>query len=92
MMTAERCRLGRNSEELTEDCITAAQTLKSHSLSTGKIGAVGFCFSGGMVNELAVRIPDIIAAAVPFYGRQPSSADVPKIKAAMLIHFGSAEL
>ncbi len=81
----------RNNEEMTEDFIAAAQTLKSHSLSTGKVGAVGFCFGGGMVNELAVRIPDIIVAAVPFYGRQPSSADVPKIKAAMLIHYAEMD-
>ncbi len=76
---------------MTEDFIAAAQTLKSHALSTGKVGAVGFCFGGGMVNELAVRIPDGIVAAVPFYGRQPSSADVPKIKAAMLIHYAELD-
>jgi carboxymethylenebutenolidase len=81
----------RNSDEMTEEFIAAAQTLKSHVLSTGKVGAVGFCFGGGMVNELAVRIPDIIAAAVPFYGRQPSSADVPKIKASMLIHYAELD-
>jgi len=81
----------RSNEEMTEDFIAAAQTLKSHSLSTGKVGAVGFCFGGGMVNELAVRIPDVIVAAVPFYGRQPSSADVPKIKAAMLIHYAEID-
>ena len=81
----------RNNEEMTEDFIAAAQTLKSHALSTGKVGAVGFCFGGGMVNELAVRIPDVISAAVPFYGRQPASADVPKIKAAMLIHYAEMD-
>jgi carboxymethylenebutenolidase len=81
----------RNNEEMTQDFIAAAQTLSSHQLSTGKVGAVGFCFGGGMVNELAVRIPDIIVAAVPFYGRQASSADVPKIKAAMLIHYAELD-
>jgi carboxymethylenebutenolidase len=81
----------RNNEEMTQDFIAAAQTLQSHPLSTGKVGAVGFCFGGGMVNELAVRIPDIIVAAVPFYGRQASSADVPKIKAAMLIHYAELD-
>lgn len=80
-----------SSDEMTEDFMAAARTLKSHSLSTGKVGAVGFCFGGGMVNELAVRIPDIIVAAVPFYGRQPSSADVPKIKAALLIHYAELD-
>jgi carboxymethylenebutenolidase len=81
----------RRGEEMIEDFIAGAQTLKSHRLSTGKVGAVGFCFGGGMVNELAVRIPDVISAAVPFYGRQPSSDDVPKIKAAMLIHYAELD-
>jgi carboxymethylenebutenolidase len=81
----------RSNEEMTEDFIAAAQTLKSHPLGTGKVGAVGFCFGGGMVNELAVRIPDVIVAAVPFYGRQPASADVPKIKAALLIHYAEMD-
>jgi carboxymethylenebutenolidase len=81
----------RKPEEMTEDFIAAARTLKSHPLSTGKVGVVGFCFGGGMVNQLAVRIPDVIAAAVPFYGRQPASADVPKIKAPMLIQYAELD-
>lgn len=80
----------RKSDEMTEDFIAAAQLLKTHPLATGKVGVVGFCFGGGMANALAVRIPDIISAAVPFYGRQPAAADVPKIKASLLIH--NAEL
>ena len=80
----------RKSDEMTEDFIAAAQLLKTHPLSTGKVGVVGFCFGGGMANTLAVRIPDIISAAVPFYGRQPAAADVPKIKASLLVH--NAEL
>lgn len=81
----------RSSEEMTEDFIAAAKTLHSHPRSTGKVGAVGFCFGGGMVNELAVRIPDVINAAVPFYGRQPASAEVPKIKAPLLIHYAELD-
>jgi carboxymethylenebutenolidase len=81
----------RNANEMTEDFIAGARTLKSHPLSTGKVGAVGFCFGGGMVNELAVRIPDVIAAAVPFYGRQPATGDVPKIKAPLLIHYAELD-
>jgi carboxymethylenebutenolidase len=81
----------RSNEEMAEDFIAGAQTLKSHPRSTGKVGAVGFCFGGGMVNELAVRIPDVIVAAVPFYGRQAASNDVPKIKAAMLIHYAEMD-
>lgn len=65
----------------------AVQYLKTHSLSTGKIGVVGFCWGGAMANQLAVNSPDLIAA-VPYYGRQPAAADVPKIKASLLLHYG----
>jgi carboxymethylenebutenolidase len=81
----------RSGEEMTEDFIAGAKALQSHPLSTGKVGAVGFCFGGGMVNTLAVRIPDVINAAVPFYGSQPASADVPKIKAPLLIHYAELD-
>ena len=52
---------------------------------------VGFCFGGGIANTLAVRIPDVIVAAVPFYGRQPAAADVPKIKASLLLHYAELD-
>ena len=52
---------------------------------------VGFCFGGGMANTLAVRIPDVIVAAVPFYGRQPAAEDVPKIKASLLLHYAELD-
>ncbi len=77
----------RKPEEITEDFIAAAQWLQKHSACNGKVGVVGFCFGGGMSNTLAVRLPDVIAAAVPFYGRQPAAEDVPKIKAPLLIHY-----
>ena len=77
----------RDYEEMVQDFIAAAELLKAHELSSGKVGVVGFCFGGGMSNTLAVRIPDTITAAVPFYGRQPASEDVPKIKARLLLHF-----
>lgn len=80
----------RDSEEMTEDFIAGAELLDSHKLSTGKVGVVGFCFGGGMVYQLAIRIPEVIDAAVPFYGRQPDLEDVPKIDAPLLIH--NAEL
>ncbi|MCA9131709.1 MAG: dienelactone hydrolase family protein [Planctomycetales bacterium] len=76
----------RDREEMTEDFIAAAKLLKKHELSNGKVGVVGFCFGGGQVNQLVVRIPDIIDAGVPFYGSQPAVADVPKIEAPLLIH------
>ena len=69
-----------------EDLIAAAGFLKSHRECSGRIGAVGFCFGGGIVNMLAVRVPDL-AAAVPFYGAQPKPEDVAKIKAPLLIHY-----
>ncbi len=73
-----------------EDLFTAAGYLKARPECSGKIGAVGFCFGGGIVNALAVRIPDL-AAAVPFYGAQPAAADVGKIKAPLMIHYAASD-
>jgi len=81
----------RKPDEMTEDFIAGAEYLKAHPKSTGKVGAVGFCFGGGVVNTLAVRIPGTIAAAVPFYGRQPRKEDVPKIQAPLLIHYAGLD-
>jgi carboxymethylenebutenolidase len=69
-----------------EDFVAAANWLKSRPDCTGKIGAVGFCYGGGIVNMLATRLPDL-AAAVPFYGNQPTAEDAAKIKTPMLIHY-----
>src|SRR5246500_1496509 len=60
--------------KMAEDFFAAAMWLKSRPDSTGKLGAVGFCFGGGVVNQLAVRMGSDLAAAVPFYGAQPSAA------------------
>ncbi|MGE3844986.1 MAG: dienelactone hydrolase family protein [Vicinamibacterales bacterium] len=76
--------------KMTEDFVAAANWLKSRPDSTGKLGAVGFCFGGGIVNTLATRMPDL-AAGVPFYGGAPPAADVAKIKAAMLVHHGELD-
>jgi carboxymethylenebutenolidase len=81
----------RDPEEMTQDFIAAAQLLRKHAMSNGKVGVVGFCFGGGMANALAVRIPDVIAAAVPFYGRQPAAEDVPKVQASLLIHYAELD-
>jgi carboxymethylenebutenolidase len=70
----------------TEDLVAAATYLKSHPDCTGKIGAVGFCFGGTMVNTIATRLPDL-AAAVPFYGGQPTAENAARIKAPLLIHY-----
>lgn len=81
----------RKTDEMTEDFIAGAEFLKTDPRSSGKVGAVGFCFGGGMVNTLAVRIPDTIAAGVPFYGRQPRPEDVPRIQAPLLIHYAALD-
>ena len=74
----------------TEDLVTAYSVLKARPECTGKVGAVGFCFGGTTVNTFAVRLPDL-AAAVPFYGGQPNAADVPKIKAPLMLHYAGLD-
>jgi carboxymethylenebutenolidase len=81
----------RDQEQMIQDFIAAARWLDTHEQSTGKVGAVGFCYGGGVVYQLAVRIPDILDAGVPFYGRQPDLKDVAKIKAPLQIHNASLD-
>jgi carboxymethylenebutenolidase len=64
----------------------AVAFLKDHADSNGKVGALGFCWGGGAVNQIAVNAPDLVAGA-PFYGPAPDAADVPNIKAKMMLHF-----
>lgn len=73
--------------KMTEDFVASAKWLKARSDSTGKLGAVGFCFGGGMVNQLAVRLGADLNAGVAFYGRQAGVDDVPKIFAPVLFHY-----
>ncbi len=82
--TVDRAKMG-------EDFIAAARWLKARTDCTGKIGVVGFCFGGGVSNMLAVRLGDELSAAVPFYGGQAAAADVPKIKAPLLLHYASLD-
>jgi carboxymethylenebutenolidase len=77
--------------KMTEDMVAAALWLKNRSDCTGKLGAAGFCYGGGIVNTLAVRLGSDLAAGVPFYGAQPAAADVAKIKAPLLIHYGGLD-
>jgi carboxymethylenebutenolidase len=81
----------RDGEQMMHDWIAAVRWLDAHKQSTGKIGAVGFCYGGGVVYQLAVRMPDVLDAGVPFYGRQPELDDVAKIKAPLLIHNASLD-
>jgi len=74
-------------KKMTEDFVAAAKWLKARPDSKGKLGAVGFCFGGGMVNQLAVRLGSDLNAGVAFYGRQPGAADVPKISAPLMLHY-----
>jgi carboxymethylenebutenolidase len=75
----------RDSDEMTEDFIAAVEFLQAHPDCTGKVGAVGFCFGGGMVQKLAVRMPSL-AAGVPFYGRHPVPEEAARIEAPLMLH------
>lgn len=77
--------------KMTEDFLAAANWLRARPDSTGKLGAVGFCFGGGVVNQLAVRMGSDLAAGVPFYGTQPSAADAVKIKAPINAQYGELD-
>jgi carboxymethylenebutenolidase len=74
-------------KKMTEDFVAAAKWLKARSDSSGKLGAVGFCFGGGMVNQLAVRLGADLNAGVAFYGRQAGVDDVPKISAPLMFNY-----
>jgi len=73
-----------------ENYLAAVQYLKTHTGSTGKVAVIGFCWGGRMANLVAVNAPDL-SAAVPFYGLQPPSDDVSKIKAALLLHYAGLD-
>lgn len=77
-------------EATVKNYVAAVEYLKTHPKSTGKVGCTGFCWGGGMTNQVAVNSADV-AAAVPFYGAQPAVEDVPKIKAAMLCQYGGED-
>jgi len=80
----------RDKNEMLEDFIAAYNYLINHKDCNGKIGVVGFCFGGWISNMMAVRIPEL-AAAVPYYGTQPKTEEVPKINAPLLIHYAALD-
>jgi len=77
--------------KMAEDFIAAAKWLKGREDCTGKLGAVGFCFGGGVCNMLAVRMGSELSAAVPFYGAQATAADAAKIKAALMLQYAELD-
>jgi carboxymethylenebutenolidase len=72
------------------DFFAAIEFLTAHEATTGKIGITGFCYGGGVSNAAAVAYPEL-GAAVPFYGRQADVADVPRIQAPLLLHYGELD-
>lgn len=77
-------------KKTANDFLAAAGFLQSHPDCNGKIGAIGFCYGGGIVNMLATHMPEL-AAGIPFYGMQPAESDVIKIKSPMLIHYAGED-
>ncbi|MEJ2110983.1 MAG: dienelactone hydrolase family protein [Acidobacteriota bacterium] len=77
-------------EATTNNFVAAVQYLRTHPQTTGNVGCTGFCWGGGMTNQVAVHSPEL-KAAVPYYGAVPDDEDVPKIKASMLCHYGGED-
>lgn len=77
-------------EKLLNDFFAGFEYLLGHKECTGKVGAVGFCYGGGVCNALAVAYPEL-AASVPYYGRHAAVKDVPRIKAPLMLHFGELD-
>jgi carboxymethylenebutenolidase len=86
-----RALFGRlNAEETVARLAAGVAFLKGHAESNGRVGAIGFCWGGGMVNRLAAASP-ALDAAVPYYGSQPPAADVAKISAPLLLHYAGRD-
>jgi carboxymethylenebutenolidase len=86
-----RSLIGQLDKEKTiKNYLAAVKYLKTHPLSTGKVGVIGFCWGGGMANQVAVHSVDLVAA-VPYYGPVPAPEDVPKISASLLLHYAGLD-
>ncbi|MEQ1729630.1 MAG: dienelactone hydrolase family protein [Vicinamibacterales bacterium] len=79
-----------NGPKMFEDFVASCEWLKTRPEATGKLGAIGFCFGGGIVNQLAVRLGAGLNAGAPFYGAPAGDADVPKIMAPLMLHYADA--
>jgi carboxymethylenebutenolidase len=80
----------RDRDEMLNDFVAAYEYLRHHPECTGKVGVVGFCFGGSISNKMAVRLPEL-GAAVPFYGGQAATEDVPKIQAPLLLQYAELD-
>ena len=78
-------------DELSQDMVNSARYVQGHELSTGRLGATGFCWGGGMTNRLAVALGEDLSAGVPFYGAAPATEDVASIRAAMMIQYAETD-
>jgi carboxymethylenebutenolidase len=79
-----------NAQKNLNNFIKALDYLKTRPECNGKLGCIGFCWGGGIANQLAVHVPDL-KAAIPFYGMQPAASDVPKINAAIQLHYAELD-
>jgi carboxymethylenebutenolidase len=77
-------------QQTIQDALAAVDFLKGNDATTGKVGVVGFCWGGGLANQIAVNSAEV-DAVVPFYGRQPASGDVAKIRAPLLLHYAGLD-
>lgn len=83
--------IGQLDEQQTiQNALAAVDFLQSHEATTAMVGAIGFCWGGGLANQVAVNSANV-AAVVPFYGRQPTSGEVSKIQAPLLLHYAGLD-
>ena len=90
-MKAARCRPRLDQAKLRTDMLNSARFLKAHKASTGKLGVTGFCWGGGTTNFLATVLGGDMQAGVPFYGAAAATAEVPKIKAPLMLQYAETD-
>lgn len=82
---------GLDQAKLRQDMVNSARFIKTHALSNGKLGATGFCWGGGMVNNLAVALGPDLNAGVPFYGAAPAAEDLPKVRSPLVVQYAGTD-